>query len=454
MLEGRVEVAPGVALAVRRWDPSGARLAAGGEGSGGDAGSPDLHASPGPGPAPFLLVHGLASNARTWDGVAARLAAEGHPVVAIDQRGHGLSDKPDDGYDYATVTARPRRRDRRAGARPARRRRPVLGRGRGARARRAPPGGGPRRRVRGRRPHRALAGLPGLGDLRGGPRAAPPGRDARGRAGGADPLRPPRLVGRGHRRHHGQLRGPARRDRLPAAHPRAPHADPPRDVGAQPVGGARVGGGARPPLPGRHGRRRRGPRASAPPASAPSRRVRASPSAGSPHPTTTSICSTRPNWRVCCTMRRSTDPSRDRRPPAPLRDHGLRRDGAHHGARPQVAPRAAGPAARPRRPARHPVRLPGERRRHLRPHDGLLPRDRRRPRSAWPRCGRRTTTRSPARRPWRASARHGTSSPDPGAPATPFGSGPRRRSRACSPTSSRPAVRWSSRARQRSRRAS
>jgi pimeloyl-ACP methyl ester carboxylesterase len=52
---------------------------------------------------PFLLVHGLASNARLWDGVATALAGAGHPVVAVDQRGHGLSDKPDAGYDMATV---------------------------------------------------------------------------------------------------------------------------------------------------------------------------------------------------------------------------------------------------------------------------------------------------------------------------------------------------------------
>ncbi len=50
-----------------------------------------------------VLVHGLASNARLWDGVARHLAAAGHPVVAIDQRGHGRSDKPDDGYDMTTV---------------------------------------------------------------------------------------------------------------------------------------------------------------------------------------------------------------------------------------------------------------------------------------------------------------------------------------------------------------
>ncbi len=52
---------------------------------------------------PWLLVHGLASNARLWDGVARRLAQWGHPVVAVDQRGHGRSSRPDDGFDMATV---------------------------------------------------------------------------------------------------------------------------------------------------------------------------------------------------------------------------------------------------------------------------------------------------------------------------------------------------------------
>jgi len=53
---------------------------------------------------PVLLVHGLASNARLWDGVADRLARAGHPVAAVDQRGHGQSSKPDSGYDFATLT--------------------------------------------------------------------------------------------------------------------------------------------------------------------------------------------------------------------------------------------------------------------------------------------------------------------------------------------------------------
>lgn len=73
----RVAVAPDVELAVFEWD--------------------------GDGP-PFVLLHGLASNARLWDGVAATLAAAGHRVLAVDQRGHGQASKPDDGYDMTTVT--------------------------------------------------------------------------------------------------------------------------------------------------------------------------------------------------------------------------------------------------------------------------------------------------------------------------------------------------------------
>ena len=49
-----------------------------------------------------MLTHGLASNARLWDGVAHRLARRGHRVVTVDQRGHGRSSKPDTGYDVAT----------------------------------------------------------------------------------------------------------------------------------------------------------------------------------------------------------------------------------------------------------------------------------------------------------------------------------------------------------------
>lgn len=54
---------------------------------------------------PVLLVHGLASNCRTWEAVGTRLAALGHPVLAVDLRGHGQSEKPATGYDFATLAA-------------------------------------------------------------------------------------------------------------------------------------------------------------------------------------------------------------------------------------------------------------------------------------------------------------------------------------------------------------
>ena len=50
-----------------------------------------------------LLLHGLASNARIWDGVASRLAGACLLVAALDLRGHGDSDQPDQGYDFASV---------------------------------------------------------------------------------------------------------------------------------------------------------------------------------------------------------------------------------------------------------------------------------------------------------------------------------------------------------------
>jgi pimeloyl-ACP methyl ester carboxylesterase len=63
-----------------------------------------LHARDwGGGGRPVVLLHGLASNARIWDGVAPRLAGAGLRVVAIDLRGHGDSDQPGDGYGFETV---------------------------------------------------------------------------------------------------------------------------------------------------------------------------------------------------------------------------------------------------------------------------------------------------------------------------------------------------------------
>lgn len=61
---------------------------------------PRLAVRRGSGPGrPFLLVHGLASNARLWDGVAALLLEAGHEVVAVDLRGHGRSEQVEDGYN-------------------------------------------------------------------------------------------------------------------------------------------------------------------------------------------------------------------------------------------------------------------------------------------------------------------------------------------------------------------
>jgi pimeloyl-ACP methyl ester carboxylesterase len=75
----RIPVTDGIELAVDVWRPM-----------------------PADGP-PFVLVHGLASNARIWDGVAAALVATGHPVATVDLRGHGRSSRPDGPYDVPTV---------------------------------------------------------------------------------------------------------------------------------------------------------------------------------------------------------------------------------------------------------------------------------------------------------------------------------------------------------------
>ena len=73
---GRAVPGDGVRLHARDWDGSGQAL---------------------------VLLHGLASNARIWDGVASRLAGAGLRVVALDQRGHGASEQPGSGYDFATL---------------------------------------------------------------------------------------------------------------------------------------------------------------------------------------------------------------------------------------------------------------------------------------------------------------------------------------------------------------
>ena len=50
---------------------------------------------------PVLLLHGLASSRRFWDLVVPGLA--GTPVVALDQRGHGDSERPGGPFDADTV---------------------------------------------------------------------------------------------------------------------------------------------------------------------------------------------------------------------------------------------------------------------------------------------------------------------------------------------------------------
>lgn len=95
----RVGVADGIELRVLRWVPvEGGRDGAGDGAGSGTAGAAAARQTP------FLLVHGLASNARLWDGVARRLAAAGRTSVAVDLRGHGHSDKPDGGYDFSTIS--------------------------------------------------------------------------------------------------------------------------------------------------------------------------------------------------------------------------------------------------------------------------------------------------------------------------------------------------------------
>lgn len=75
----RVPVSEGVFLRVLSWAPTGSTGR------------------------PFLLVHGLSSNALLWQQVAEILADAGRASFAVDLRSHGESDAPDTGY--TTVVA-------------------------------------------------------------------------------------------------------------------------------------------------------------------------------------------------------------------------------------------------------------------------------------------------------------------------------------------------------------
>ncbi|MCX5065345.1 alpha/beta hydrolase [Micromonospora lupini] len=63
-----------------------------------------LHAVTGGDGPPLLLINGWPQTWYAWRDVMPALARE-HTVVAVDPRGAGLSDKPDDGYDAGALAA-------------------------------------------------------------------------------------------------------------------------------------------------------------------------------------------------------------------------------------------------------------------------------------------------------------------------------------------------------------
>ena len=69
-----------------------------------DTGEVRLHAVTGGAGPPLLLVHGWPQTWYAWRMLMSALARE-FSVVAVDQRGIGLSDKPPSGYDTATLAS-------------------------------------------------------------------------------------------------------------------------------------------------------------------------------------------------------------------------------------------------------------------------------------------------------------------------------------------------------------
>jgi pimeloyl-ACP methyl ester carboxylesterase len=67
-----------------------------------DAGDVHLHAVTGGSGPPLLLIHGWPGSWYYWRLVMPALARD-FEVIAVDQRGIGLSDKPEEGYDTGTL---------------------------------------------------------------------------------------------------------------------------------------------------------------------------------------------------------------------------------------------------------------------------------------------------------------------------------------------------------------
>src|SRR6476659_3406143 len=67
-----------------------------------DIGELRLHAVVGGAGPPLLLIHGWPQTWYAWRMLMPTLARD-FEVIAVDQRGMGLSGKPEDGYDTATL---------------------------------------------------------------------------------------------------------------------------------------------------------------------------------------------------------------------------------------------------------------------------------------------------------------------------------------------------------------
>src|SRR5688572_13391430 len=64
-----------------------------------DWGRPTTEREPLP---PLLLIHGLQQTAWAWAPICRRLSTRTH-LLAVDLRGHGLSDSPRTGYDLESL---------------------------------------------------------------------------------------------------------------------------------------------------------------------------------------------------------------------------------------------------------------------------------------------------------------------------------------------------------------